>query len=92
VKGYNDGYSSTCGKNPDGCDNILTAISPDRYFRIGWIDWNHAGIHDFMTNPSSTRPNQTMQNCPCTYSGYGSGWIEQIDVAGDGPCFPGMQS
>jgi hypothetical protein len=96
VKGYNDGYSSTCGKNRDGCDNILTAISPERYYRIGWIDGNHADIHDFMSNPLSTRPNQTMQNCPRTYcqgywTGYRSGRIEQIDVAGDGPCFPGMQ-
>ena len=31
VKGYNDGYSSTCGKNPDGCNNILSAISPDPF-------------------------------------------------------------
>jgi hypothetical protein len=31
VKGYNDGYSSTCGKNPDGCNNILTAISPGSF-------------------------------------------------------------
>jgi hypothetical protein len=24
-------------------------------------------------------------------AGYRSGWIEQIDVAGNGTCFPGMQ-
>ena len=24
--------------------------------------------------------------------GYRSGWIEQIDVVGNGPCFPGMQN
>jgi hypothetical protein len=29
VKGYNAGYSSTCGKIPDGRNNILTAVSPD---------------------------------------------------------------
>lgn len=49
VKGYNAGYSSTCGKNPDGCTNILTAISPDPFYTSGWIDGNNAGIHDFMT-------------------------------------------
>ena len=36
VKGYNDGYSSTCGKNPDGCNNILSAISPDPFYTSGW--------------------------------------------------------
>jgi hypothetical protein len=38
VKGYNNGYSSTCGKNPDGCNYILTAISPDPFYTSGWID------------------------------------------------------
>jgi hypothetical protein len=57
--------------------------------------------NDAITDPESgeifaARPNQTMQNCPRTYcqgdwSGYRAGWIEQIDVAGNGPCFPGMQ-
>jgi|GEM_PF-3575545 len=31
VNGYDAGYSSTCGKNPDGCNNILSAISPDPF-------------------------------------------------------------
>jgi hypothetical protein len=26
VKVYNDDYSSTCVMNPDGCNNILTAV------------------------------------------------------------------
>jgi hypothetical protein len=83
--------------NPDGCNNILTTISPDPFYTSGWIDGNNAGIHDFMTNSSvTTRPKQTMHNCPRTYcqgywSGYRSGWITQIDVAGNGPCFPAMQ-
>jgi hypothetical protein len=68
VKGYDAGYSSTCGKNPDGCNNILTAISADPFYTSGGIDGKDAATHDFMTNSSvTTRPNQTMQNCPRTY-------------------------
>ena len=54
-------------------------------------------IHDFLTNSSvTTRPNQTMQNCPRTYcqgywAGYRVGWNEELDVDANGPCFPGMQ-
>ena len=50
-----------------------------------------------MTNSSvTTRPNQTMQSCPRTYcqgywSGYRSGWNENLDGDANGPCFPGMQ-
>ena len=42
VKGYNAGYSSTCGKNPDGCTNILTSISPDPFYTSGWVDGKSA--------------------------------------------------
>jgi hypothetical protein len=49
-KGYDDGYSSTCGKNPDGCSNILTAISPDPFYIVlrlcqygGFI--HHLSVH-----------------------------------------------
>jgi hypothetical protein len=49
MKGYNDGYSSTCG-----CNYILTVVPPDPLYRSGWIDGNKAGIHDFMTNLSVT--------------------------------------
>ena len=60
VNGYNAGYSSTCGKNPEGCTNILTAISPDPFYTSGWIDGKYAADHDFMANVSvTTRPNET---------------------------------
>jgi hypothetical protein len=75
VKRYNAGYSSTCGKNEDGCNNILIAI-PDPFYASGWADGKKAAIHD-LTNSSitSTRPNQTMENCPRTYShGYWAGY------------------
>lgn len=88
VKRYNAGYSSTCGKNPDGCNNILTAISPDSFYTSGWADGKKAAIHYFLTNSSiSTRPNQTMENSPRTYcqgywDGYKSGYHSGKTVVG----------
>ena len=96
VKGYNAGYSSTCGKNPDGCNNILTAISPDPFYASGWADGHKAAIHDLTNSSVTTRPNQTMQNCPRTYchgywAGYRVGWSDELDIDANGPCFPRMQ-
>ena len=58
VKGYNDGYSSTCGKNPDGCNNILSAISPDPFYTSGWVNGNTAAVHPILSlsNMSPTEP------------------------------------
>jgi hypothetical protein len=76
VKGYNEGYSSTCGKNRDGRNNIQSSISSDLFYTDGWIGGKNAATHDSMINaPVTTRPNQTMQNCPRTYcQGYRSSW------------------
>ncbi|HXX99134.1 MAG TPA: hypothetical protein VEL11_18750 [Candidatus Bathyarchaeia archaeon] len=55
----------TAGKNPHGCSNILSFISPDPFYTSGS---GEAAMHDFMTNSSvMTRPNETMQRCPRTY-------------------------
>jgi hypothetical protein len=86
----------TAGKNPDGCSNILSSISPDPFYTSGWIHGKYAAMHDFMTNSSvTTRPNETMQSCPRTYcqgnwDGYRVGWNDDLRDA-NGPCFPGMQ-